>query len=224
MKIKPILPQMTPLQKGIKIVLQTILVLELVFAMFEKNWFAVFLVSLTIFLTVIPVLLHRRFKVFIPPEFEIAAIIFVFASIFLGEIGGYYERFWWWDVALHTGAGFLLGLVGFLLVYVMNEQEDIAMSMKPGFVAFFSFSFAMALGALWEIFEYAMDSMFGLTMQKSLTDTMWDLIVNTVGALTVSGMGYFYIKNPHDESFIERMIANFIKANPHLFRRRRNEP
>lgn len=221
MKIKTILPQMTPVQKGIKAFLQGILIIELLFSTFDENWFAVFLISLTIFLTLVPVLLHRRYKVFIPPEFEIAAIVFIFASIFLGEIGGYYERFWWWDAALHTGAGFLLGLVGFLLVYVMNEQEDIAMTMKPGFVAFFSFTFAMTLGALWEIFEYAMDGFFGLNMQKSgLRDTMWDLIVDCVGAFTVSAMGYMYMKNPLEQSFIERMIDNFVKANPHLFKRR----
>lgn len=218
--VKRTRPAMTPLQKAVKAILQSILMIELVFATLENNWFAMFLISLTIFLTLTPALLHKRFDVFLPPEFELLAIIFIFASMFLGEIGGYYERFWWWDAALHTGAGFLLGLVGFLLVYVMNEQEDIAMTMKPGFVAFFSFAFAMALGALWEIFEFAMDGFFGLNMQKSgLRDTMWDLIVDAVGALTVSTMGYFYIKNPQEVSFIERMIAKFIKGNPRLFRK-----
>ncbi|GAB4321081.1 MAG: hypothetical protein Kow0059_15600 [Candidatus Sumerlaeia bacterium] len=213
---------MTPLQKWIKVVLQTILVAELIVAAWERNWFPLFLITLTIFLTLLPVLVRRRFDVYIPPEFEIAAITFIFAALFLGEIGGYYQRFWWWDVALHTGAGFLLGLVGFLLVYVMNEQEDIAMIMKPGFVAFFSFSFAMALGALWEIFEFAMDGFFGLNMQKSgLRDTMWDLIVDAVGAFVVAAWGYVYLKRPQERSFIDRWITRFIEGNPHLFRRRR---
>lgn len=30
--------------------------------------------------------------------------------------------------------------------------------MNPGFVAFFVFVFAVGMGALWEIFEFAMDS------------------------------------------------------------------
>jgi uncharacterized membrane protein YjdF len=61
--------------------------------------------------------------------------------------------------------------------------------MNPGFVALFAFVFAIALGTLWEIFEFAMDQIFGLEMQKpmfgdpsGLTDTMWDMIVNAIGA------------------------------------------
>ncbi|NIR44454.1 MAG: hypothetical protein GWM93_09820, partial [Gemmatimonadetes bacterium] len=70
-------------------------------------------------------------------------------SLFLGEIRGYYTRFAWWDVALHTASGFLLGIVGFLLVYILNQEERIPLYMKPGFVALFSFLFAVATGAIW---------------------------------------------------------------------------
>jgi hypothetical protein len=44
--------------------------------------------------------------------------------------------------------------------------------------------FAVAVGAVWEIFDFSMDEPFGTDMQKAmfgdpsgLTDTMWDLIV-----------------------------------------------
>src|SRR5690606_11091243 len=116
------------------------------------------------------------------PEFEVLALIFIFASLFLGEVRGYYIRYWWWDIALHTASGLLLGIWGFLLVYVLNESQDIEMQMKPRFVALFAFFFAVGCGALWEIFEFAMDQLFGMNMQKpmlndpsGLTDTMWDL-------------------------------------------------
>ena len=52
----------------------------------------------------------------------------------------------------------------------------------------FAFTFALALGNVWEIFEFGMDRLFGLTMQKpmagdpsGLTDTMWDLITAHYG-------------------------------------------
>ena len=67
--------------------------------------------------------------------------------------------------------------------------------MKPSLLTVFSFCFAIALGALWEIFEFAMDSFFGFNMQKTgLRDTMWDMIVNTVGALIASISGYVYLR------------------------------
>jgi hypothetical protein len=143
--------------------------------------------------------------------------------LFLGEVRGYYARFWWWDVLLHIGAGFLLGILGFLLVHVLNEKEEIELHMKPGFVALFSFMFAMGLGAVWEIFEFAMDQGFGLNMQKSgLVDTMWDLIVDGVGALIISVLGWNHLRQAGRNSFLERWIDRFIEANPQIFRRSRS--
>jgi len=165
-------------------------------------------------------------RIHIPAELQLAAIGFVFASLFLGEIRDYYTRFWWWDMALHTMSGFLLGILGFLLVHMMNETERIHVQMKPGFVAFFAFMFALGVGALWEIFEFTMDRLFGMNMQKpmlgdpsGLTDTMWDLIVDALGALVISIMGWRYLKNPEQKSFLERWIDAFIERNPMFFQR-----
>lgn len=135
-------------------------------------------------------------------------------------VGGFYVRFWWWDVALHTASGFLLGILGFVLVHVLNEKEDIELHMKPGFVALFAFMFAVGLGAIWEIFEFAVDGLFGMNMQKSgLRDTMWDLIVDAVGALMISVLGFGYISNRGNESFLEEWIRHFIDQNPRFFPR-----
>jgi hypothetical protein len=86
------------------------------------------------------------------------------------------------------------------------------------FVALFAFMFALGLGALWEIFEFAMDSIFGLNMQKSgLVDTMWDLIVDTVGALIIALLGFSYLSKARNVSFLERWIARFIQDNRRFF-------
>ena len=144
----------------------------------------------------------------------------MFASLFLGEVIGYYTRFWWWDAALHTTSRFLLGILGFLLVYVLNEKEEIDLHMKPGFVTFFAFVFAVCMGALWEIFEFAMDSVVGLNMQRSgLFDTMWDLIVDTAGAMVIAVLGYGWLRTTGADSFLERWIEAFVDANRRLFGR-----
>ena len=176
-------------------------------------------------MTFLPVLLERRFRIHIPPEMQLLAITFVFASLFLGEVRDYYNRFWWWDIALHTSSGFLLGILGFLLVHVLTEAERVQVHMKAGFVAFFAFLFALGVGALWEIFEFTMDQLFGTTMQKpmlgdpsGLTDTMWDLIVDALGALVISVLGWRYLKNPQKASFLERWIGDFVRRNPRFFR------
>jgi uncharacterized membrane protein YjdF len=91
-------------------------------------------------------------------------------------------------------------------------------------VAFFAFTFAVSVGTLWEVFEFGMDRLFGTSMQKpmlddpsGLTDTTWDLIVDALGALFISFLGWWYMIQERP-SFIEVWIRRFIKRNPKLFR------
>lgn len=205
-------------QLTVALLLKLTLFIGACFAAYQGRYQATVEILIIIFITFLPVILGRRFDVKIPHEFELIAVIFIYASLFLGEVHGYYLRFWWWDVVLHTGSGFLLGIVGFLLVYVLNEKKEIHLHMKPGFVALFAFVFAVALGGIWEVFEFTMDQLFGLNMQKSgLVDTMWDLIVDTIGALTISMLGYGYLTTAGTSSFLEKWIENFIEKNPRFF-------
>lgn len=212
------------IHRRLTVALQALLAVGVAAELWAGQWFAALVTTGIILLTLFPLVLARRYSVYVPPEFALLAIVFVFASLFLGEVHGYYTRFWWWDIALHTASGFLLGIVGFMLVHVLNETAEIDMKMKPGFVAFFAFLFAVGVGALWEIFEFSMDELFGMDMQKAmfddpsgLTDTMWDLIVDTLGALTISILGYGYLKAAGNESFLTRWIQSFVRNNPRLF-------
>jgi len=197
--------------------------LELIFVVVDQQWLNALLVLAIIILVLGPTVLGHRLPVVIPAEFQVLAVAFVFAALFLGEVRSYYDRIWWWDIALHTSSGLLLGLMGFLLVYILNENERADVHMRPRFVAFFAFLFAVAVGATWEIFEFSMDQLFGTNMQKSmfgddsgLTDTMWDLIVDSVGALVISCFGWWYMHRKV-RSFIEIWIRKFIDRNPGLF-------
>lgn len=210
----------TIIHRRITNVLQGILIIGLLGALWEQQWLNALAVAFIIFVTFLPALLGQRFHVHIPSEFQALAVLLVFAALFLGEVHAYYVRFWWWDAVLHTLSGFLLGVLGFLLVYVLNEQEKLDLHMNTGFVALFAFMFAIGMGTLWEIFEFTMDSLFGMNMQKSgLRDTMWDLIVDAAGALVISILGYGWLKNKDTNSFLERWIHRFIETNPRLFQR-----
>jgi hypothetical protein len=213
-------PDPRPVYRRVTLGLQALLLVGVVLELSQEQWLNALASTCVLLLTLLPLLLGRRFRVFIPAEFQLLAVVMVFASLFLGEVRGYFVRFWWWDVVLHAGSGFLLGIVGFLLVFVLNQKEDIAVHLKPGFVALFAFVFSLGLGTLWEIFEFGMDQLFGLNMQKSgLVDTMWDLIVDAGGGLVIALLGYRYLKQTGVDSFLERWILHFIRANPRLFGR-----
>lgn len=212
------------IERSLLIFLQLIMAGELVALLVKGEWLSAFLVVMIMVITLAPIIFKAHLPLKIPHEFQMLVIVFVFASLFLGEVRGFYLKYWWWDIALHTGSGLLLGIFGFLLVYVLNENSRINVYLHIRFVAMFAFLFAVATGALWEIFEFAMDRFFGTNMQKmiagdplsGLRDTMWDLIVDTLGAAAISLLGWWYMKR-HECSFIDKWIQWFIDKNPRLF-------
>ncbi len=179
------------------------------------NWMVGFLSFTALCLSFLPAYLEKSFRIFLPLEFEIMFLAFLCGTLFLGEAFEFYLRFSWWDIALHGLSGIMLGWVGFILLFVLSTRERLQAS--PFLLGFFSFCFAMALGGLWEIFEFGMDQTFGLNMQKSgLNDTMGDLIVDCIGAFFASMGGYFYIKY-HQRSLFRRMVESFFQKNPWMF-------
>ncbi|MCH2449033.1 MAG: hypothetical protein MK198_02690 [Gracilimonas sp.] len=214
--------------KANRIVIQVLLVLmavEWILLLLDQSWLSLFLVTLIIGTVFSPILFRKRMQVEIPAEFHLTAVIFIFASFYLGEVQDFYQRLWWWDIALHTTAGLLMGILGFLLVYILNENKRVELNMTPGFIAFFAFTFALAIGSIWEIFEFSMDQFFGMNMQKpmfgdpsGLTDTMWDIIVNALGASVISFSGYVYLKRKKS-FFVKDWIRSFITKNPQMFNR-----
>ncbi|MSS75156.1 hypothetical protein EXS73_03005 [Candidatus Pacearchaeota archaeon] len=188
------------------------LVLALYRSIISENWYVGSIVVCTLILTFLAVFIERRYTLDIPIEFEIGFIFLVYGSIFLGELRGYYATFWWWDLALHTLTGAMIGLVGFLALVVLSRRKNL--NAAPGMIALFAFSLAAASGGIWEIFEFCMDQAFGLNMQKSgLVDTMGDMMVNNLGALFSSLIGYIYLKSG-EVSLLNTFIQRFKKENP----------
>jgi hypothetical protein len=52
---------------------------------------------------------------------------------------------------------------------------------------------------------------------SGLTDTMWDIIVNALGAFLITFAGYGYLHR--DKSyFVKDWIRSFIEKNPNMFK------
>jgi len=187
-----------------------ILLLAVLKAISGAQWSVLFPGLLALLLTFLPALVERKFRLSLPIEFECIFVIFVYAAVFLGEARGFYARYWWWDIMLHTISGLNLGFMGFVILFVFFSANKIKASAL--LIALFSFCFAVALGAVWEIYEYGMDNMFGLNMQKSgLDDTMWDLIVDSIGAFWASGLGFLYIKFNRGY-VVKRLIEDIVRS------------
>ena len=121
--------------------------------------------------------------------------IFLFIAMYLGSIKGFYGIFWWWDVVAHTLSGVILSLLGFIIIFILDQEIDFTDNRKLILSILFSASLGIAGGAIWEIYEFSAGIFLGLNMQSGgLLDTMKDIISDTVGAIFTSvGFGV-YIK------------------------------
>jgi hypothetical protein len=192
------------------------LAVEFVAALAEGLWPVAFVALATFVLSLLPVFFAQRFGIKLPHSFLVWIVAFIFATIFLGEAFDYYERFWWWDLAMHSASALGFGLLGVLFMLMLFEGDRYAA--PPRAIAFFGFCFAVTIGTVWEVFEYGMDQGFGLNMQKTgLDDTMWDLIVNAIAAGVGALAGFLHLRGRTSGAF--HPMEQFIAANRKLFRR-----
>lgn len=198
-----------------------------------KSWETLLNAFLTFILLLLPTIFYKRTRIFVPPSLQIIILLFIFASTYLGELRHFFYRYWWWDIMLHSTSAIILGYIGFLMIYALNKNINIHLNLNPFFIALFTFCFALTVGVLWEIFEFSVDSILGLNMQKArnleeiygymdtrlgVIDTMRDLLVNFIGAFFVSVIGYYYSKRKFSsDSAFAKIKDQFIEQNPNLF-------
>lgn len=159
----------------------------------------------------LPTFVSRKWKIVVPNIIVILYYVFLYFAIYLGEVRNFYYLIPFWDDILHAFSGAMLGALGFILVDLLNNDQKVSVNLSPIFVSVFAFCFALAVGALWEVYEFAFDGLLGLNMQKhttgagvalagnaALKDTMYDIIIDAAAAASVAIVGYFANKKSPD--------------------------
>ena len=227
-----------PVVFAVYLVLRLIVLGTLVSSIIRGEYESAFICLLVLALFMLPFFIQQNFGIELPSTLEIIILLFIFAAEILGELECYFITYPHWDSMLHTTTGFLCAATGFALIDILNRNSRIKFELSPIYVALAAFCFSMTVGVLWEFFEFGMDRLFHMDMQKDtivhtissvmldptnknipitidgitsvavngknlgfdgyldigLYDTMEDLLVNFIGALTFSIFGYFYIK------------------------------
>lgn len=151
---------------------------------YQNNWLSCGMSILTLIFMSLPFLIEKRFRLEFPREFISVLLLFFYASMFLGTANHFFIRFWWWDKMLHGFSGLIFANLGFLIAMYLDHSQKRNSEFSRILVALFSFCFAIASGAIWEIYEYSMDQSFGTLYQGvGIDDTMRDIILDTLGAL-----------------------------------------
>jgi len=195
----------------IAVLIQLSIFIIVVTALTNRQWLTAFSGSIVFLLSFAPPIIERQLRVHLPVEITLLTCVFLYASFALGEVRDFYERLWWWDLVLHGSSALVIGLIGFLAIYVFYMTYRVRIA--PIYVAGITFGTAITVGTLWEIFEFFIDQILGLNMQRSgLIDTMTDLIVNAGGALTAAAVGYYYVRHG-DELSGRRLIRTLVERS-----------
>jgi len=171
---------------------------------------------LGIVVILLPGIIEQKISIQIPSNMMILYILFIYASTFLGEVRSFYYRVPHFDTLLHVFSGAMIAILGFSIISILNNSDRIPVTLSPAFVACFTFCFALALGGVWEIYEFLADGVLGTNMQKfaledgtaligrfAVVDTMKDIIVDAIGAFAISVLGYISLK--YKKGWIEKL-------------------
>ena len=166
----------------VSLILRLSVILVLIAQVFNRNYENVFLCVLTLFLFTMPTMLERNLRIDFPDTLEIIILLFIYAAEIMGEIGAYYVAFPHWDTVLHTLNGFLCAAIGFSMLDILNRRGNIKFHLSPVYLALMAFCFSMTVGVLWEFFEFSMDQLFLLDMQK-------DNVIPAIGSIMLDPTG-----------------------------------
>lgn len=176
------------------------------YELWTRDWMNLFIVMQAMIIGIIPFLIKRKWGVHTPYFLRAGIVLFMFATLVLGEMADFYNKFDWWDLILHGVASLGLTVIAFLLlVYSFKKRE---LRSTPFMTAFIAFSISMTFAVGWEVYEFLVDLFFvtNSPMQPSNFDTMTDLMIAIVGALLVAFGGHTYLKGS-SLGFIGRLIA-----------------
>ena len=159
-------------------ILRLIVIAVLVSSILRREYESAFICLLVLVLFMLPFFIQQNFGIGLPSTLEIIILLFIFAAEILGELGCYFITYPHWDSMLHTTTGFLCAATGFALIDILNRNSRIKFQLSPIYVALVAFCFSMTVGVLWEFFEFSMDYLFHMDMQK-------DTVVHAFASVTL---------------------------------------
>lgn len=184
---------------GMAVLFEIIVIASAIASIISGQWKNLGLSMLAVVCLPIPFIITGiadKKKILLPSSFPYVILVFIFFAQYFGEIRRFYFRFWWWDLLLHAMFGGYMVIVGLNTSDgVIRKEGGITKERFTFFRVVYAFCLTIALGTLWEVFEFVGDYLVKSHMVKGgLEDTMADLIVKILSALAASIIFYRKLK------------------------------
>jgi hypothetical protein len=122
---------------------------------------------------------------FLPRVYDLAVVLAAMLQGW-GEAFGLYDSIAWFDRVVHV----LVPLLGAPVVYILLARLDVVPDPRDETharhhwgILVVTAALGIAIGAIWETYEYASDATLGSNLSEGNTDTVGDLVADSVGAV-----------------------------------------
>ena len=186
-------------------ILRLIVIGVMVMTIIHKNYESTFVCVLVLILFMLPRFVERNFRIELPSTLEIIILVFIFAAEILGELKSYFITYPHWDSMLHTTTGFISAAFGFAMVDLLNlfhmdmQKDMIIHSFASVTLDPTNNNIPILVDNITDVAVNGESLGLGGYLDVGLYDTMQDLFVNFVGALTFSVIGYFSAKSGNNK-------------------------
>lgn len=165
--------------------------------------------AISLFVSAIPAILRRDLDLVLPPELTFWIVLALFLHV-VGGFSNFYNDLPGWDHVTHMMSASLIGALGFVLVVTVDKYIS-TIYLPPRFLAVFIVLLTMAVGVIWEIMEFANDSLLHTHLQYSLDDTMLDLFFDALAGFVVAFIGARYLRTTSPDHFVESMQIDQVR-------------
>ena len=134
------------------------------------------------FLVVLPWVYEKITKKPLNENLKLIYYTFIFIADGLGCVVDLYETTSWFDIFAHYLSGVLTAFLAIVLMKVFRYKET-----WLG-ILIYSLAVSCLVAVVWKIFEFGMDTIFGMNLQHvvetGIHDTMEDILAAVIGAIS----------------------------------------
>jgi hypothetical protein len=183
--------------------MQVAMVVVFAVGLYQRNTGVVVNAAVAFAVSLLPAVLERDYDI----PLNVGLTLWITTAVFLHALGTVripgaeltlYATYPWWDSLTHTLSSTIVAAVGYTTARAFDEHSE-AVRLPPTFMFPFILIVTLAFGVFWEVIEFTVGGVSArnggdaVLTQYGLTDTMQDLLFDTVGAVIVAVWGTAYL-------------------------------
>jgi hypothetical protein len=197
----------------ISYLLKICIISVIVISIYQQQLVYFFGSTFALLVSLIPTILKRSYQITLPLVLDILIV----TSLLLhtgGVLLNAYHSIPFYDSLTHFVSAFLVAFLSFVMIYTLDSYwADLTMHKYA--IAFLVVFFTIVMGVVWEFNEWIADLVFHTAQQWGYTDTIKDLLVNTLAGIIMAIIGLSMIKRGSfkglTEDFSEQIYKKAIK-------------